>query len=950
MKYYLYLLLFIPVCYAGAQYPSKYTYNTEKGLPSDEVYSLAKDSTGFLWLGCDLGLFRFDGVRYHHYIAKVQKAKSITGLSFTPSGRLYCYNFRDQVFYLERDTLKELVHPFRIITNLTTDNIGNVWISHEGGLASYNEKKSGWTYHLQTGVHAFKPDELKATRVASPTSAGDVFFMSVRGAGKITNERVTQYDSRELKHIVPARMYPEHDGKKLWIFSMEDSRVYQLTGSRVHEWNQVTLSDVLAKRKITKVRFLPDGFLWICTYKGIIRFHPVTGSAELFYPDLSFSDCLMDDKKHYWFSTLQSGLLRVPDLSVVVWNKENSKLASDKITRIATNQSDVFFATINGTIGRVALPQHQFTTFHTGHDADVQSLDYHPATHALWFNINNILYSLKDGQLKENRNKVGAIKSTCLADGDFVKAGSNGTYINDRMLYAGWSREVQYQQATQSLWIAANEGLIRVTAEAGRWNRYDTLLKDVQTLSVCIDTVTQLVYALTFNGHMYCIDKNLSMKPICRVPDEVQPYRMKFYRRLLLVATNKGMLAYTATSGNQWLPHKPLWNVVSESCNDLAVFNESIWLATNRGLYKVPVQPHWQSSTTKVILRKMEVADEAVASGSSLWLNYGDQITLYPEAVAYGNNDKLRYAYRILPQDTQWHYLPQTSLSLVLPAIHPGDFDIELKTIDELGYSSANIIRINGYVKPPFWRNMWFGALLAVVFILLVLLVYRIQVRAQWKKSKQINELNASKLTAIQSQMNPHFIFNSLNSIQDLILKGDVEHSYSYLSTFSHLVRKTLNYSDKDFIDFDQELNLIQLYLSLEKLRFKKELTYEIHTPDADDILIPPLLIQPFIENALVHGLLHKSGDKRITITFRLSDSLQCVIEDNGIGRERAKAIRKRQRAGYESFSGKAIRKRFDILSDVFKGEFGYQYEDIFCGVECCGTRVTLTIPVKRKF
>jgi LytS/YehU family sensor histidine kinase len=140
------------------------------------------------------------------------------------------------------------------------------------------------------------------------------------------------------------------------------------------------------------------------------------------------------------------------------------------------------------------------------------------------------------------------------------------------------------------------------------------------------------------------------------------------------------------------------------------------------------------------------------------------------------------------------------------------------------------------------------------------------------------------------------------------------------------------------------------LYLSLEKLRFKKDFEYTIQTDTVDDILIPPLLIQPFIENALVHGLLHRAGKKKIDIRFELNENLHCIIEDNGIGREKAKAIRHRQHKDHESFSGKAIKKRLEILSDLYSGSFGYVYDDLTENNEPTGTKVTLTIPVKRKY
>lgn len=211
-------------------------------------------------------------------------------------------------------------------------------------------------------------------------------------------------------------------------------------------------------------------------------------------------------------------------------------------------------------------------------------------------------------------------------------------------------------------------------------------------------------------------------------------------------------------------------------------------------------------------------------------------------------------------------------------------------------------------------------------------------------------QFRASELKAIRSQMNPHFIFNALNSIQDLVLKGNIENSYSYITMFSNLVRQTLTYSENEFIEFEQEIKLLELYLSLEKLRFKKDFNFEISANNIDDIMLPPFLIQPFIENSLVHGLLHKEGEKKLKITFELNEDLICTIEDNGVGRERARAIQERQRKTHDSFSTKAIQKRFEILSNVFNGKFGYTYQDLYEKDEPVGTRTVLVIPVKHQF
>ncbi len=228
--------------------------------------------------------------------------------------------------------------------------------------------------------------------------------------------------------------------------------------------------------------------------------------------------------------------------------------------------------------------------------------------------------------------------------------------------------------------------------------------------------------------------------------------------------------------------------------------------------------------------------------------------------------------------------------------------------------------------------------------------ITKIELEETRKRLEIEQQYRASELKAIRSQMNPHFIFNALNSIQDLVLKGNIENSYSYITMFSNLIRQTLTYSENEFIEFDQEIKLLELYLSLEKLRFKKDFNFELIVNNVEDIMLPPFLIQPFIENSLVHGLLHKEGEKKLKITFELKEDLICSIEDNGIGRERAKAIKERQRKSHDSFSGKAIQKRFEILSTIFNGKFGYTCQDLYENDEPSGTRIVLVIPVKHLY
>ncbi|NRA13149.1 MAG: sensor histidine kinase, partial [Crocinitomicaceae bacterium] len=201
------------------------------------------------------------------------------------------------------------------------------------------------------------------------------------------------------------------------------------------------------------------------------------------------------------------------------------------------------------------------------------------------------------------------------------------------------------------------------------------------------------------------------------------------------------------------------------------------------------------------------------------------------------------------------------------------------------------------------------------------------------------------------SQMNPHFIFNSLNSIQDLVLREETENSYDYIVLFAKLVRNTLNHSNQDFIPIEKELEFLDVYLTLEQLRFAKDFKYSVEFNGTKDIDVPSLLIQPFIENALVHGLLHKKGLKKLEIKFVLTDKLTCTIIDNGVGRKRAKDILNRQRGGHESFAMMAIEQRFKLLNKQLGAEIGtYEITDLYNGEEAVGTSVVLTIPFRQHY
>lgn len=230
--------------------------------------------------------------------------------------------------------------------------------------------------------------------------------------------------------------------------------------------------------------------------------------------------------------------------------------------------------------------------------------------------------------------------------------------------------------------------------------------------------------------------------------------------------------------------------------------------------------------------------------------------------------------------------------------------------------------------------------------------------RAKYEAEKRETELREarlqqteSELKALKAQMNPHFIFNALNSIQEIFFLGDKRLANKHLSRFSQLMRNILRASGKKTITLQEEISMLEEYLSLEALRFGNSFQYNIQVDDNVDTYtldVPPMIIQPFVENAVKHGLLHKEGEQQIIIHFSFNEKnvIEVSVSDNGIGRKASASINQ-HRNNHESFSTSATQKRFDIINQFTDEKYSYQYIDIEDenGI-ALGTKVLIALPV----
>ena len=389
--------------------------------------------------------------------------------------------------------------------------------------------------------------------------------------------------------------------------------------------------------------------------------------------------------------------------------------------------------------------------------------------------------------------------------------------------------------------------------------------------------------------------------------------------------------------------------------------NGELIFGLNRGI--LIVDPNKVSPTQQVV--KFSICKVNTDNSIEIFSNSANIDLPYNNgkiSFSYLNSDlisggRIFYRYKMDGMDTAWS--SPTRNHLIAYNLRPGKYRFQIQaSYNETNWIDfPNSVSIN--VAAPFWQQWWFYVLIGLIAITVTILVYKYiqSSKIQKRKLEELKRMmNESRLMAIRSQMNPHFIFNSLNAIQESIVMQDFDTAYQYLSKFSKLLRQVLNNSEKDFIPLKDEIEVNQLYLELESLRFKRSFNYSLSVEekiDTETIKFPSLLLQPFIENAIWHGLMHKQGDKKLDISFFLENNhLECVIEDNGIGRERSAEIKKNKLGSqyFESKGTKLSGQRIHLLNETGLAKASIHIEDLKNETgEAKGTKVTLQLPLDYK-
>jgi hypothetical protein len=403
-------------------------------------------------------------------------------------------------------------------------------------------------------------------------------------------------------------------------------------------------------------------------------------------------------------------------------------------------------------------------------------------------------------------------------------------------------------------------------------------------------------------------------------------YFIESYQNNIIIGNEKGIVIYNngqirLIDEEQGLKNKNI---------STSLLNENILsIGTTEGYYELDLKKYISEPYLKPELKltNLEVNFEPFTKDYYQWLSYGIKeldleynkntvsLSFEPQNVAYPN--KLLYRFNLSGmENAKWsNWTSSTTINLTY--LSPGNYTLlmEIKDLHIGKTTSIKFLRIN--INPPFWKTWWFILISTLTIFAILYFAFKQRIafirRQEQEKGEVQKRLSETKMEALQSQMNPHFIFNAMNSIQNFILGKNTEEALKYMGEFSKLIRHTLNNSSKLRISLEDELKYLKSYTALENLRFNKAIKIKIKLDESIDpakIEIPPMLIQPFVENAFVHAFNSKSINPELIIDFsREPNYLLCTITDNGKGMDVPKTQKLHQSKGIE-----LVKERLSLL------------------------------------
>lgn len=933
-----------------------------QGLPSLKIYDIHLDKKGYLWIATEVGMVKYNGYNFKIFNLPSKEFSAVSFIQEDRYGDIWFQSFHDHLFKIHNDTLSQ-IFPFG---NFYPKIIGYQII---GDTLLYISNNFIYGPNIKN-PQIEKPPVFWSDPTGSPIKR--IYVDSKNNTWIVTEKNgVWKYNSNKKSELIiqfkqnevsfPFIEVTEHNNN-VFIADHLNNLLFLYQNGVVKEYK--FNSNFKDRKHFQAIRFIPGRGYWLLTQDGIyeLGFDFEKAPRGPFYKGIYFGDLIFDKGGNFWLSSLNQGLFLIPSFRF----KQFPELPKKILTTIDYPEGSLLLGAEDGKFYKISRNENKIEEFKTAFKDPVSFLFYLKE-------IDVLLVGTETGfEFRDGLNKI-----VFKAELDALKEVKMGREPNE-MLMAFHNRAVAYQ-------FSRKGNKIEIDIDSFAHERARTIARNKLDNSIVYSGLTG-TKVVRISGEIQALldENNLPLFAKSIIADSrnqiwlntfqqgVYIFRDgKIYDRIDIkndlndeqcqIMVNGPGKVYLITQKYIWqydiykseLSRVSVWPV-DAFVNKARYIDGSLWLSTSEGLVEMQLDEY--------IPPKQEhpVYIQTVSSGS-LTFNAEDNIE-FPyinkevyinfDGVYLGSLGRFNYSYRLLGLDSNWFEIPSGQNNLRFSSLRPGKYIFEIKITDNLDQKESQVSQVKFSILQAFWQKSWFIIFVSVGLVLVFVLIVFAVVKNREQSLKVAEALRKYQLAALRAQMNPHFIFNALNSIQFLIHSNEKRLANEYLGKFAELTRMTLDGSMQDRVSVSDEIKLLKIYLQLEGLRFDKNLVFKINDNDLSersDIYIPPMIIQPYAENAILHGLFHKKSQGSLEIDFEYVENQQLLkvrIKDDGVGRKTAEMIKQKYSSHRKSHGTGITQKRLELLNFRKKNLINVKFTDLEnADGSSAGTEVRLSIP-----
>jgi ligand-binding sensor domain-containing protein len=950
------VFLVIATLKAFSQEYSYINYDTRDGLAGSVVYDAIQDHEGFMWFATDNGLSRFDGKNFKTFTTKdglpdneilklfVDSKGRVWAMPFKPS---LCYYFRGKIYNKNNDTLLSKISMRTFAFEMVEDKSGNIFVAEEtrihilfknGGLRMIDKLYNTPFFQLALGVDQDKEAEL----VGVGDFHVDLWHPTLVIFYPLANKVKEINDIPSTPDVSISQVTPEY----VLIPKKLDSRLafYKDTAE--------VFSTKIPSNTVS-VNYVNNRKIILNTTAGIKFLDPKTKAiSQSFFKNFSITSTYQDKENNLWLTTSGSGVLMVPSLQFK--NFSSSDNGKPEITAICRIGDTVYAGGWDKKIWRINV--NNLTPLQTlGGTQDSKLISI--------LSVNNELFFASSYHTLNpfNRERVNVpqltLKSASVGKSGIILA----THRNATLCRPSGKEDTLWEGRTTSA-IESDSGFYIGTINGLFYKTYSGKIKNLgSTLPALSSRIVNVAASentlwITTKGSGVVGYANGKLLYHFTEKDGLTSDNCTSLfvdNNVVWVGTEKGINRIDI-SRNQITHFSMSDGLPSNIINAIAASGNNVFAGTPKGLTYFEVNKISQASTCDLQLTGIYVANKYWCYDSTNFslAHKNNDIRFEFSGISFKSAGEMIYKYRLLGLQPEWRTTTENELSF--PTLSSGAYTLQLKVVNKYGVESKTK-EVSFIIEKLLWEKTWFRIGIAILLAAVVWSYTRFRVKSIRGKEKEKTAINKRiaelEQTALRSQMNPHFIFNCLNSIQQYVAERDITGANQFITDFSRLIRMTLDLSTHSLISLRDEVEYISTYLRVEKARLEGTFDYCLYideTLDMHAVYLPPLLLQPYLENSIRHGIRYKTdGDGLIQINIiRKNEGVLIQIQDNGIGRQASKKYKSEFHIQYQSRGMTINEDRIKMLNNTVEKRIELMVTDLYnSNEEAVGTRVDVYLP-----